>query len=49
MFETNVPGEGWDGMYHGQKQVMDVYTWTAEAIGDDGSTVKKSGNSILLR
>jgi gliding motility-associated-like protein len=49
MFETNVPGEGWDGMYHGQKQVMDIYTWTAEAVGDDGSSVKKSGNSILLR
>jgi hypothetical protein len=49
MFETNVLGNGWDGTYHGQPQGMDVFTWTAEAIGDDGRAVKKSGNSILLR
>ncbi|MDV6224182.1 gliding motility-associated C-terminal domain-containing protein, partial [Flavitalea sp. BT771] len=49
MFETNILHNGWDGMYKGQKQVMDVYTWTVEAIGDDGSVIKKSGNSILLR
>ena len=39
MFETNILGNGWDGMYHGAPQVMDVYTWTVEAIGDDGSTL----------
>ena len=49
MFETNILGKGWDGLYNGHPQVMDVYTWTAEAIGDDGSVIKKSGNSILLR
>jgi hypothetical protein len=49
MFETNILGNGWDGLYHGAPQVMDVYTWTVEAIGDDGSVLKKSGNAILLR
>jgi hypothetical protein len=49
MFETTILANGWDGMYNGAKQVMDVYTWTVEAIGDDGSVIKKSGNSILLR
>jgi len=49
MFETTILANGWDGIYKGQKQVMDVYTWTVEAIGDDGSVIKKSGNSILLR
>jgi len=49
MFETNVPGDGWDGTYHGAPQVMDVYTWTAEAIGENGSTIKRSGNSLLIR
>jgi hypothetical protein len=36
-------------VFNGHPQVMDVYTWTAEAIGDDGSVIKRSGNSILLR
>ena len=49
VFETNILGYGWDGIFNGEKQPIDVYTWTAEAIGVDGSTVKKSGNSILLR
>jgi gliding motility-associated-like protein len=49
VFETNVIGQGWDGTYKGQKQVMDVYTWTVEAVGADGRTIKKSGNSVLIR
>ena len=49
VFETTTLGSGWDGVFNGHPQVMDVYTWTAEAIGDDGSLIKKSGNSILLR
>ncbi|HTI90383.1 MAG TPA: T9SS type B sorting domain-containing protein, partial [Puia sp.] len=49
MFETNVLGNGWNGVYNGRPQGIDVYTWTVEGIGDDGSTIKKSGNSILLR
>jgi gliding motility-associated-like protein len=49
MFETNIIGNGWDGLYHGAPQVMDVYTWDVEAVGDDGSVIKKSGNAILLR
>jgi gliding motility-associated-like protein len=49
VFETNILGNGWDGLYHGAPQVLDVYTWTVEAIGDDGSVIKQSGNAILLR
>jgi gliding motility-associated-like protein len=49
MFETNVLGEGWDGIYKGKPQVQDVYTWTVEAEGLDGVHYKQSGNSILLR
>ena len=49
MYETNILGKGWDGVYNGQKQVMDVYTWTVEGIGVDGTVIKKSGNSLLLR
>jgi len=49
MFETNVIGLGWNGIFQGKPQVMDVYTWTVEAIGDDGKYYKKAGNSVLIR
>jgi gliding motility-associated-like protein len=49
MFETNILGQGWDGIYKGKPQVQDVYTWTVEAEGLDGVHYKQSGNSILLR
>jgi len=49
MFETNVLGNGWDGIFDGKPQVSDVYTWTVQAIGDDGHTYNYAGNSILLR
>jgi gliding motility-associated-like protein len=49
MFETNVMNNGWDGMFNGQPQVMDVYTWTVEAVGEDGRYIKRTGTSVLLR
>jgi gliding motility-associated-like protein len=49
VFETNVIGLGWDGIFQGKPAVMDVYTWTVEAIGVDGKYIKKSGNSVLIR
>jgi gliding motility-associated-like protein len=49
VFETNIIGEGWNGIFQGKPGVMDVYTWTAEAIGVDGKYIKKAGNSVLIR
>jgi gliding motility-associated-like protein len=49
MFETNVIGNGWDGIYNGKPQIMDVYTWTVEGIGYDGRIYQQAGNSVLLR
>ena len=49
MFETKDLLKGWDGMFKGKPQVMDVYTWTAEAVGIDGTIIKRSGNAALLR
>jgi gliding motility-associated-like protein len=49
MFETSTIGNGWDGLFKGSPQVMDVYTWTLEATGVDGVHYKLAGNSILLR
>jgi gliding motility-associated-like protein len=49
VFETNIIGEGWNGMLQGKPAIMDVYTWTVEAIGVDGKHIKKAGNSVLIR
>jgi gliding motility-associated-like protein len=49
LYETNMIGKGWDGIYKGAASVQDVYTWTLEAMGEDGKRYKKSGSSILLR
>jgi gliding motility-associated-like protein len=49
MFETNIIGKGWDGIWNGRPQVMDVYTWTLEAVGCDGKYYKRAGNSALMR
>ena len=49
VFETRTIGQGWDGIFNGSPQVMDVYTWILEADGVDGVHYKLSGNSILMR
>jgi gliding motility-associated-like protein len=49
MFETNIIGQGWDGIFTNRPQVMDVYTWTLEAVGEDGVYYKRAGNSVLMR
>ena len=49
MFETKELMKGWNGVFNGKLQVADAYSWTAEAIGIDGSIIKRAGNSALLR
>jgi hypothetical protein len=49
VYETNVQGDGWDGIFNGVPQATDVFTWTAEGVGSDGRTYNKQGTSVLLR
>ncbi|MGZ8541548.1 MAG: T9SS type B sorting domain-containing protein, partial [Chitinophagaceae bacterium] len=49
VFQTNILCQGWDGIFNGQPQVMDTYTWTFEATGEDGKYYKRAGNAVLLR
>lgn len=49
VFETNIVGQGWNGIYNGKPQMIDVYTWTIEAEATTGSIYKSSGTSVLLR
>jgi gliding motility-associated-like protein len=49
MFETSIIDYGWDGIYNGQPQVSDVYTWTLDATGIDGVRYRRAGNVWLAR
>ncbi|HET6722034.1 MAG TPA: gliding motility-associated C-terminal domain-containing protein, partial [Chitinophagaceae bacterium] len=49
VFETNIIGQGWNGIYNGKPQMIDVYTWTIEAESTTGSIYKSSGTSVLIR
>jgi gliding motility-associated-like protein len=49
VYETNIPGNGWDGLFNGVPQGTDVFTWIAEGVGSDGRIYNKQGTSVLLR
>jgi len=49
MFETKNYDEGWNGMVNGIAQPMGIYIWVAEGVANDGSLLKKSGQTLLLR
>jgi gliding motility-associated-like protein len=49
VFQTNDPSIGWDGNWRGEKQRSETYLWYCEAVGNDGSIIKKSGSVTLIR
>jgi gliding motility-associated-like protein len=49
VFKTTNRKEGWDGMYKGELQPMDVYAYTLDVTFTDGKTERKSGDITLLR
>jgi gliding motility-associated-like protein len=49
VYETNRIGQGWDGRVNGMMQESDIYFWIAEFITDDGETVKKTGQTVLVK
>lgn len=49
VFETNNINNGWNGVYKGVLQEMEVYVWTLTATFSDGKAAVKSGNVTLLR
>lgn len=50
VFETNVPNEGWDGVFKGVEQELGVYTWTCQyqLKGQTKKTLAK-GNVTLMK
>ncbi|TSA49556.1 MAG: hypothetical protein D4R43_03690 [Sphingobacteriales bacterium] len=49
VFETSVRNIGWDGVYKGKPQDMDVYVWELNAIMEHGENIITSGNVTLVR
>lgn len=49
VFETSDQSVGWDGVYKGVAQEMEVYTYFVDATFIDGENVKLRGNITLLR
>ncbi len=49
VFETDDKNIGWDGIYKGVLQEMEVYTYAVEATLINGETVPLKGNITLLR
>lgn len=43
------PEKGWDGTYKGNILPAETYTWVADAIGQDGKTVRRAGSIVLIR
>ena len=49
VYNTNVPGNGWDGTIKGAPQPAETYSWILECIDKTGETIKLSGRSLLIR
>jgi gliding motility-associated-like protein len=49
VFQSNNQKMGWDGIYKGVPQEMDVYAYTVSATFLDGTRKKLKGNITLLR
>lgn len=49
VFETNNPGQGWDGTYQGRIAQEGVYMYNFTYAGSDGDQKQKKGSVILLR
>lgn len=49
LFQTNIPGKGWDGRFKELPQDPNIFSWFAEGIGNDGNIVTKKGITTLIR
>jgi gliding motility-associated-like protein len=49
VFTTTKVGEGWNGIFLGEKQNAGAFTWIAEAVDYKGNTITRKGIAILIR
>lgn len=49
VFQSNTISQGWDGIFKGKLQPMDVYTYTLDVEFTDGRKYRKTGDITLIR
>ncbi|OSZ77733.1 hypothetical protein CAP36_15320 [Chitinophagaceae bacterium IBVUCB2] len=49
MYQTQNSGEGWDGNYKNIPQPTETYTWVFAGKSQDGTLIKASGKTVLIR
>ena len=49
IYETRIPGEGWDGTYDGIIAPEGTYVYSVRIFGTNGQEIEKSGSVTLLR
>jgi gliding motility-associated-like protein len=47
--QKDISNKGWDGTYKGRPAPSGIYVWMAEAAASDGATVRRNGNTMLIR
>jgi gliding motility-associated-like protein len=49
IYSTQVPGEGWNGIWKGQVQPPGTYAWMVSGTDYLGNVVQKKGTMVLIR
>ncbi|MBK9402402.1 MAG: gliding motility-associated C-terminal domain-containing protein, partial [Bacteroidetes bacterium] len=49
VYETRIPGEGWNGLYNDKIAPEGTYVYTVRIFGTNGQEIEKSGSVTLLR
>lgn len=49
MFQSSDSRQGWDGMYNSKPQPLETYTWIAEGVDGNGTTIFRKGQTALIR
>jgi gliding motility-associated-like protein len=49
MFQSSDSKQGWDGMYNYKPQPLETYTWIAEGVDGNGTTIFRKGQTVLIR
>lgn len=49
MFQSSDSKQGWDGMFNNNPQPLETYTWIAEGVDGNGTTIFRKGQTVLIR
>ena len=49
MFQTSDSRQGWDGIFNSKPQPIETYTWIAEGVDGNGTTIFRKGQTALIR